>query len=321
LVVSLGNSVTLGSVTLERFLYFGSDEIAVPTLEALAEREQVLAVLTQPDRPSGRKRKLTPCPVKARALELGLQVLDPEKVGEVSEQLQDLQPDLAVVFAYGQYMPRSIFELPRHGSINLHPSLLPKYRGASPIQSALLDGLEESGISILKVSAKMDAGDLLLQRRVSMGEEDDGVRMRQRFASLGAELILEALEGLREERLSFVPQDEAEATECGKLSKEDGLLDWKRSAESLRHQVRGCQPWPGTWFELENGERIKVFRVRIEAATAKAGTLLELKGDGPLIATGEGALRLLELQPPGKSRMDGRSFMNGYGRLLPEMLP
>jgi methionyl-tRNA formyltransferase len=269
-------------------------------------------VWTQPDRPSGRKRRVTPSPVKACALELGLPVLDTEKIGSAKKALSALEPDLAVVFAYGQYLPRSIFNLPVYGSINFHPSLLPRYRGASPIQTAILDGCTETGLSVIRVGEKMDAGDLLLQRTVPIGPDDTSEHMTLRFANLAADLVPELVRGLRAETLSFTPQNEEEATECRKIVKADGAIDWAKSASVLHCQLRAFQPWPGAFFGLGDLGWIKVLDARVEPGDAEPGTLLDSEGEGPLVACGEQALRLTILQPPGKKPMDGRSFLNGH---------
>lgn len=301
-------------MTINNIIYMGTAPIAVPALEALHARPdcEVVAVCTQPDRPSGRKRRLTPSPVKVCALELGIPVVDPEKIGTAKAGLSALEPDLAVVFAYGQYLPRSIFDLPVHGSINFHPSLLPRYRGASPIQSALLDGCTETGLSVIRVGEKMDAGDVLLQRTVSIGPDDTSQDLTLRFARMAADLVPEVLKGLREESLTFTPQKEAEATECRKIAKADGAIDWTKSAQALHCQIRAFHPWPGAFFGLGELGSVKVLEAKVESGDAEAGTLLDLAGEGPLIACGEDALRLILLQPPGKKPMDGRSFLNGH---------
>jgi len=303
---------------IERIVYFGTAEIAVPALEALRAEPgcEVVAVCTQPDRPSGRKRRLTPSPVKVKAEELNLPVLDPEQISEARAELERLDPDLAVVFAYGQYMPESVFDLPTYGSVNFHPSLLPAYRGASPIQSAIADGCTESGLTVLRVSKRMDAGDLLMQRVVSIGGEDTAETMRRRFADLAAELVPDMLRGLREGTLRAEPQDEEEATECGRLQKSDGEVDWTAPARETSNKVRAYQPWPGVFFPLGDAGNVKILRVRVEAATGTPGEVLEAEGEGPLVACGRNAVRLLEVQPPGKKSMSGRDFLNGH-RLRP----
>jgi methionyl-tRNA formyltransferase len=301
-------------MSIERILYMGTAEIAVPALVALHDAPDltVCGVCTQPDRPSGRKRVLTASPVKQKAVELGLEVLTPERVGACCEALAALKPDLLVVFAYGQYLPRPVCALPPAGAVNLHPSLLPKYRGASPIQSAVADGVSRSGLSVIRVSEMMDAGDILMQVPVEIGSEETSAELHDRFAVLSAEVIVEAVRRLRDGTAVWSPQNDAEATECRKLEKEDGRLDWKLPARVLHNRVRAYQPWPGTFSEVAGMGPLKVLRSRVEPGAGEPGAVLDVSGEGPLIACGEGALRLLRVQPPGKAAMDGGAFLNGH---------
>ena len=298
-----------------RVIFFGSAAIGFQTLEALlgSSQDELVGVVTQPDRPSGRKQKLTPCPVKTFALEHSLPVFSPEKVGssESFQTLEKLNADLFVVVAYGQYIPQSILALPPLGSINLHPSLLPKYRGAAPIQWALANGDAVTGVSILYVSEKMDAGDILCQCEVPIGSEDTAVTMEPILAQAGADLLLEAVEQIRFGTVSASPQDEASVTEVRKLSKEDGRLDWHLPARILNNHIRGFISWPGCFCETATG-RIKIFRAEVESGCGIPGEVLDVSGSGPLVATSEGALRLLEVQPAGKRAMDGAAYLRGY---------
>lgn len=300
---------------LEKIIYFGTAPIATPVLEALNAQPdcKVVAVCTQPDRPKGRKRKLTPSAVKVCAEKLGIPVLDPEKISTATDQLEELDPDIAVVFAYGQYLPESVFELPVHGSINFHPSLLPKFRGASPIQSSLLAGLTESGISVLQVSKEMDAGDVLYQHPLEFDPQDNSETLHEKFAKLASELVPEIMEGLRSESLEPVPQSEEDATECRKISKQDGGIQWIENAATILNRIRAYQPWPGVYFPLgENKGNLKILEASVEAGVGNPGTVLQTGGEGPLIACGDGAIRLTKVQPPGKKPMDGKSFLNGH---------
>ncbi len=298
-----------------RILFFGSAAIGFQTLETLlaSSQDELVGVVTQPDRPAGRKKKLTPCPVKTFAQERGIPVFSPEKVGasESFQTLEKLNADLFVVVAYGQYIPQSVLALPPSGSINLHPSLLPKYRGASPIQWALADGEPVTGVTILYVSEKMDAGDILSQREVPIGPEDNALTMEPILARAGAELLMEAVEKIRSGTVSATPQDDALATEVRKLTKEDGRLDWSLSARTLNNHIRGFIAWPGCYCEAPSG-RVKVLSAQIEPGSGVPGEILDGSGDGPLVATGEGALRLLKVQPAGKRAMDGAAYLRGY---------
>jgi methionyl-tRNA formyltransferase len=298
-----------------RVVFFGSAEIGFPSLEALlsSPQDEVAAVVTQPDRPAGRNRKMTPCPVKSFAQERGIAVLSPEKVKESLAELAALAADLFVVVAYGQYIPPAVLALPRHRAINLHPSLLPKYRGASPIQWAVANGDTLTGVTILYVSEKMDAGEILLQSPVPIGPEDTSVTLEPVLAEEGARLLMAAVQQIRAGTVRPAPQDDSAATEVRKLAKEDGRLDWSLPAETLRNRIRGFTPWPGCYCELPDGQRLNVIKASVEEiCTGVPGELLEASGAGPLIATGRGGLRLLEVQPPGKRIMDGSSYLRGH---------
>jgi len=298
-----------------RVVFFGSAEIGFPSLEALLASPQdvVAAVVTQPDRPSGRNRKRTPCPVKSFALERGIAVLSPEKVNESLAELSALEADLFVVVAYGQYIPPAALALPKNGAINLHPSLLPKYRGASPIQWAVANGDTLTGVTILYVSEKMDAGEILLQCSVPIGPEDTSATLEPILAEEGAGLLMAAVQQIRAGTVRPVQQNDAAATVVRKLAKEDGRLNWSLSAETLRNRIRGFTPWPGCYCDLPDGQRLNVIKASVEQiVTGVPGELLDVSGPGPLIATGQGGLRLLEVQPPGKRIMDGASYLRGH---------
>lgn len=297
-----------------RIVFFGSAPIGFPLLDALlsSAADEVVAVVTQPDRPAGRKQQLTACPVKIFAQERGLPVLSPEKVKDCLPELLAMKADLFVVVAYGQYIPPSVLALPKHEAINLHPSLLPKYRGASPIQWSVANGDTVTGVTILYVSDKMDAGDIILQREVTIGPDDTSATLEPVLASEGSSLLMEAVEQIRRGTVRRQPQDDAVATEVRKLSKEDGRLDWTLSAATLRNRIRGFTPWPGCFCEMPDGQRLKVLSAAIEDRVGMPGEILEAVGEGLLVATGEGALRLLEVQPAGKSAMAGSSYLRGY---------
>lgn len=302
-----------------RIVFFGSAPIGFPLLDALfaSSKDEVVAVVTQPDRPGGRKQKLTPCPVKSYASEKGLNILSPEKVGdeESLSALRDLNADLFVVIAYGQYIPPSVLNLPRFGSINLHPSLLPKYRGSSPIQWALVNGDTMTGVTILYVSEKMDSGDIILQKEVPVRPEDNAETLEPVLASAGADLLMDAVEQIRSGTVMARPQDDAEATEVRKLVKEDGRVDWSLPAEQIRNRVRAFIVWPGCFCEAPcrtGMQRVKLLDVRVETGSGKPGEVLDAGKEGALIATGEGALRLLRVQPAGKNAMDGAAYLRGY---------
>lgn len=296
----------------------GSGSIAEPTLEALlaSRRDDVAAVVTQPDRPRGRRLQIAPCPIKAYAEDRGVPVLAPARVGaEASvDDIRALAPDLIVVAAYGQYIKPEILELPRFEAINLHPSRLPKYRGAAPIQMAIANGESETGVTILYVSRDMDAGDILLQRAVPIQDRDDAVSLSARLAELGATMVMEAVEQIRAGAAHRRPQDHHLATYAPKLTKEDGRIDWRLPAVALRNRIRGFVPWPGCFCTTapDAESRLKLWAADVEPGAGKPGEVLAADGSGPLVATGRDALRLTEVQPENAKRMQGTAYLNGY---------
>lgn len=306
-----------------RIVFMGSAEFACPAVEALRlSRHALVACVTQPDRPKGRHLKLTACPVKALAEARGIPVQTPERIADSAAlaSVETLQPDVIVVAAYGQYLPSRLLAMPRVACINIHPSLLPKFRGAAPIQWAVAGGDTMTGVTILHVSKRMDAGDLILQEPYPIGDEDTAGSLEPKLAEFGAELLLRALDQLEQGMAARVLQDEAQVTWARKLDKEDGRLDWTLAAAQVRHHIRGFQPWPGA-FTMIGNQRLKILVARVEPARGEPGRVLEIGGEGPLVACGEQALRLLEVQPEGRPAMPGRAYVNGCplapGQILP----
>lgn len=294
-----------------RVIFMGSAEFACPAVEALLRSPHTLvACVTQPDRPKGRHLELTPCPVKALALSRGVPVLSPEKIGAAHDELAALAPDLIAVAAYGQYIPGRISELPRHRAINIHPSLLPKYRGAAPIQWAVANGETMTGVSIQYVAPRMDAGDLLLQQEHPIEPEDTAATLEPRLARAGAELLLRAIAQLEGGHAHPISQDDAKATHARKLEKADARIDWTQPAATLHNRVRGFQPWPGACF-LHEQRTVKVLRSAVESGAGAPGSVLAIGDAGPLVACGGGALRLCDVQPEGRRAMGGLAFANG----------
>jgi len=295
-----------------RIVFMGSAALAIPSLKALLENgtDEVVGVVSQPDRPAGRKRVLTPCPLKAFAEERGLDVFTPEKINDPSaiEAVAAFKPDLFVVVAYGQYIPSGLIKRATHEAINVHPSLLPKYRGSAPIQWAVLNGDTETGVSIIYLAKKMDAGDIILQERYPLGPDETSATLHDQLADFGASLLLRAVDDIRNGTVKRIPQDESEAMEIRKLTKEDGRIDWSLPAETLRNRVRAFDPWPGSFCTLPNGDLLKVWNVSVVEGCGAPGEVLD---DRLTVATGDGALRLLEVQPVGKKRMPSQAFLNG----------
>lgn len=295
-----------------RVLFLGTAEIALPALQRLHQQEgvELVGVISQPDRPAGRARSLRASPVKEEAIALGLACITPEKVGalEVQEQVRTWAPDLLVVVAYGQYIPECILKLAPHRGINLHPSLLPKYRGSSPIQWALLQGDRETGVSIIRVAKEMDAGDILLQERYTIQADEHAGSLHDALSHLGAELLCKTIDLITKDALEPRMQNEAEVIHTQKLSKSDGCMDWHLSAQTLHNRVRAFHPWPGSYTLLPDGRRLQVHAVVVEPGEGEPGCLID---ERLCVATQEGALRLLEVQLPGKKRMEAAAFLRG----------
>jgi methionyl-tRNA formyltransferase len=295
-----------------RIVFMGSAALAIPSLKAVCDygEDEVVGVVSQPDRPAGRKRLLTSCPLKVFAEERGLPVMTPEKVGDPKSvnALAALKPDLFVVVAYGQYIPSSVIRLAPKEAINVHPSLLPKYRGSAPIQWTLLNGDQLTGVSIIYLAPKMDAGDILRQETYPIDSNDTSASLHDKLAEFGAELLLKAVDDIRHDRVARTVQNEDEVVEVRKLSKEDGQIDWSLPAEVLRNRIRAFNPWPGSFCQLPDGSLLKVWAADLEDAVGTPGELLD---DALLVATGKGALRLIEVQPSGKGRMPSSAFLNG----------
>jgi methionyl-tRNA formyltransferase len=302
-----------------RVILLGSGDLACPLLKALRDAEgvELVGVVVQPDRPAGRGRKLLPCSVKRLAGELGVEVMESGDVSseEMAGKIAGLAPDVLVVADFGQFLKENLLAVPRFGALNVHPSLLPKYRGASPVQWTLANGDKETGVCVLYVTPKMDAGDILVQSRTAILPEETAEALEGRLAEEGARLLLEALDAIRTGTVRAVAQDPAGVTLARKLKKEDGRLDWFLPAKVLVNRWRGFTPWPGVFTTLPDGTLLKVHRMRAEEGTqgGEAGTVLSCEGSGPLVAAGEGTVRLLEVQAAGKTRMDGAAFCRGRG--------
>ena len=289
----------------------GSPDFAVPSLKALASVYPIVGVVTQPDREAGRGRTLVAPPVKTAAQGLGLPIIQPEKLRspEAMEQLQIWAPDLIVVAAYGQILRPAVLDLPHLGCINVHGSLLPRWRGAAPIQAAILAGDQETGITIMKMDNGVDTGPMLSQRSLLISEDDTAGTVFEKMSRLGAELLVETLPGYLEGTIQARPQPEAGVTYAPMLKKDDGLLDFTRPADELARRVRALNPWPGAFFEWQGGV-MKVHAAHASDGRAVPGVHL-IQQKMPAIATGEGLLVLDVVQPAGKKPMDGKAFLAG----------
>jgi len=297
-----------------RIVFMGSPDFALPSLKSLTERYPVVGVVTQPDRPAGRGRQMRSPAVKALADELGLPVIQPQRLSEPAAmaQMKEWQPDLIVVAAFGQILRREVLELPRHGCLNVHASLLPRWRGAAPIQAAILHGDDETGVTIMLMDAGLDTGPVLAKRALAIQPRETAGELSQRLSQLGAELLLESLPRYLSGDMRPIPQSElpGEPSYAPLIHKEHGLLDFTNAAEQLARQVRAFNPWPGAYFVWQ-GQRLAVLQAHSMAGIdALPGETTQLNGL-PAVGTGKGLLVLDELQPAGKKAIPGKAFLHG----------
>ena len=305
-----------------RLAFMGTPDFAVPGLTALAEAgHEIACVYSQPPRPAGRGHKERPSPVHRLAEARGWPVRTPVnlKAAEMQAAFADLGLDAGIVVAYGLILPKAILEAPRLGCLNVHASLLPRWRGAAPIQRAILADDKESGVTIMQMDEGLDSGAILLQQSVPIGPATTGATLHDELAALGASLLVRALDGLAAGTLAGRAQDEAKACYADKLAREEGRLDWRRPAATLERQVRALAPWPGAFAELPGGGRLKVLRA--EAVEGSSGAPGQLLDETLTIACGEGALRLLEVQKPGKASVEGAAFLRGARLAAGTVLP
>jgi methionyl-tRNA formyltransferase len=313
-----------------RIVFMGSSEASATTLRAILKSPllKVVGVVTQPDRPSGRRQRFTPCPCKAYATQQGLApIISPEKVNapEVLDQIEQLKPDVIVVVAFGQFLGKRLLAMPPHGCVNGHFSLLPKYRGAAPVQAAIAAGEEVSGVTIMQMAAGMDDGDMLLKAIEPICSDDTAVTLMDRLAILGAVTMVKALKLMIKGALIREPQEHAQATYAPKMQKTDGLIDWTLPAAIIERRIRAYDPWPGSFTFLPArlnkpglSGRIKVLQAEVmrqqdeAVAGAEPGAVCLISPIGPVIATGDFPVCLTAVQPDGSRRMDGKSFLNGH---------
>jgi methionyl-tRNA formyltransferase len=302
-----------------RTIFFGTPSFAVPTLKGLLEGpDEVVAVVTQPDRKKGRGQRVAFSPVKEEALLNGtseIVLFQPERVREETFQgnLRDLHPDLFVVAAYGQILPKSLLEIPRYGAVNVHASLLPKYRGAAPIAWAILKGERVTGVTIMRMDEGMDTGDVLSQREIPMEDEETAETLHDKLASLGAPLLLETVSRMKRGEVTPIRQDSSRVTYAPPLKKEDGRIDWRREAIEIDRQVRAFSPWPGAYTLVEE-QFLKIYRgeVRGEKTGGNAGKVLWVGMDFIEVGTGGGSFLIKEVQREGKNRLRIREFLTGH---------
>ena len=316
-----------------RIVFIGTGEIGVPTLRALLDSEhEVVGIVTQPDKPVGREQRIEPPPIKKEITRRGgfqtavgcsaagnppaLEVLQPEKIQDpqIIEEIRRLTPDVIVVVAYGQILPRAVLEIPPRACLNLHASILPRWRGAAPIQAAIAAGDSETGITVMYMDEGLDTGDILLQRSVEILPNDTGGSLHDRLAQIAPETLLESLQLLAAGNAPRIPQDNARATYAPKLKREHGQIDWSESAEAIERKIRAYNPWPGVFMKVDS-QNLKIFSASVIDLNGAPGEILRSDKD-LIVAAGKGALSLAEVQLEGKRRMTAGEFLRGHGALL-----
>ena len=308
---------------MSRIIFMGTPDFSVPALKALADRDEfeIALVVTQPDRPKGRGKKLTPSPVKQKALELGIEVYQPEKLNtdEGIERLSGLNPDYFVVVAFGQILSQAVLDIPKIFPINIHASLLPKYRGAAPIQAAVMNMDKESGVTTMVMARGMDTGDMLLKATTPVDPDETTEDLHDRLADMGATLIVETITRINQETVTPEPQDEACATYVPMLKKSDGIIDWTRSPDAVRAHINAMTPWPGAFTSL-NGKRLKVFKakpVSCDSSQEVPGQILAIGREGIHVAVGHGSVMITEVMGNSGKRMPADAFLRGNPIDLP----
>ena len=300
-----------------RIVFWGTPASAVPYLDVIAAAHQLVAVVTQPDRQRGRGRKVKPSPVKQAGQESGVAILQPESVKDTQflAQLAELSADVFVVVAYGQILPQQVIEMPAKAAINVHYSLLPKLRGAAPVQHALLQGLTETGVTVQYISEQLDAGDIICQQSLAIDQDDNAATLTARLTEVGTELLAEALDLIETDGAPRIVQDDNEATQAPLLSKEDGIIDWRQPAQQIVNQVRACWPWPGAVCQADN-QKLKITQARVVAAQkhreGDCGSIVEIvPQQGLVVRAGQDAVLVQEVQPAGRRIMSAPAYLRG----------
>jgi methionyl-tRNA formyltransferase len=296
-----------------RLIFLGTPSFAVPTLEAVAEKHEVISVVTQPDRPKGRGQALAASAVKQAAMRLGLPFYQPERIRrpEAQAHLAVLAPEIMIVVGYGQMIPQSVIDIAPRGIVNVHASLLPKYRGAAPIQWAIVNGETRTGVTTMQINAGLDTGDILLDRETEIGPEETALELGERLAVMGAELLIETLDGLAGGAITPRRQDDGLVSHAPILKKEDGAISWNMMASAIHNRIRGLLPWPGAHTRFR-GQLLHIWRARMESDRTALAAGRVLAGPGFRVGCGDGGvLELLEVQLEGRKRMSGEAFANG----------
>ena len=299
-----------------RIVFMGTPDFSVPALKAIVEAgHQVTAVVTQPDKPKGRGKDVQMTPVKIQALEYGIPVYQPVKVKtpEFVEVLKKEAPDAIVVIAFGQLLSKEILDLPKYGCVNIHASLLPKYRGAAPIQWAVINGDAVTGVTTMRMDEGLDTGDMILKEEVKIRADETGGSLFDRLSEVGAKLCVRTMEAIDAGTATYTPQDNSQATHTAKIYKEMGSIDWKQGAKEIECLIRGLDPWPSAYTRLGD-KMLKIWKAQVvsEESGAEPGCIVKVEKDHILVQTGKGMLAISELQLEGKKRMPVEAFLNGY---------
>jgi methionyl-tRNA formyltransferase len=305
---------------MAQIVFMGTPDFAVPILRELIQRHDVIGVVTQPDRPAGRNRQIQPSPIKQVAVEAGIRVFQPEKLrrAEAISELKHWQPDVYVVAAFGQILPQVVLDIPKYGSINVHASLLPRWRGAAPIQACIRAGDAESGVTIMKMDAGLDTGPMLTQRAIPLAADETGQSLHDKLSVLGAELLSETLPGYLSGAILPQPQDESLVTYAPQIHKEDGRIDWKQSASAIERLVRAFTPWPGTYSQW-NGQQLKILSGKVIKGQGEPGQVVQSQ-DGTAVGTGEGLYLLGQIQLAGRKTMPVEEFIKGQAEFIEAQL-
>jgi methionyl-tRNA formyltransferase len=298
-----------------KVIFIGTTEFGIPALEMLKRDYDLQLVITQPDKPFGRKKIPTPPITKIWAIGNNVNFLQPEKIAQAEQAIKEIAPDVMIVAAYGQIIPKHTLEMPKHGSINLHSSLLPKYRGASPIQAAILNDDKETGVTIMQMDEKMDHGGIIAQSKIAIDESDDYFKLHQKLAELAAQLLQDSLPKWLDGTLQAIEQDHSQATFVKMINRDDARLDWTHPARKILQQIKALNPEPGTWTTLDK-KSVKI----IEAEEVRAGKIelpgkIYAEGRDCLVKCGDYSLKLLQVQPEGKNQISGKDFLNGLKNL------
>jgi methionyl-tRNA formyltransferase len=319
------------NIKLIKVIFLGTPDFAVPSLEKLINHDYyIIEVITQPDKKVGRKQEIIPSAVKKAAVKLGLPFYQPDNIKNINavKYIKSLKPDFIITCAYGQIIPKSILDIPKFGCINIHGSLLPKYRGASPIQYAILKGDKKTGITVMEMDEKMDEGDIISQKSIKIESNDTASSLHDKLSVLGANLLIETLPKILNKEIKYTPQNDSQATYTKILKKEDGKIDWNKNADEIDSMIRAFYPWPGTYAELKNSnhesriKRLKIIRASLIKIknNLNPGTIFKTKDENLAVKCKINALILEKIQPEGKKVMSGQEFIRGYNNILNKII-